>query len=662
MASRRSRRLTVLIIVVALLSALVTRVPTRRDASAFDFTFTDVVAGSYYELAVFWMLQEGITTGTTATTFSPDKTLERGELATFLYRFVGAPGNYRDHGFSDVKPGDFFHEAVKWLVHFELTTGTTPTTFSPHDPVTRGQVATFLYRLALTPAVQNGPFPFVDVSPDRYYYDAVRWMYTEGITKGTTPSTYAPDRPITRAEVAALLWRYAGQPLPAGVTTTTTTPGSTTSTSTTTTVFTPDLSGRPPLPPAPPKPPGEYVRFVSIPDFFNVDVGTIASVFDPSVGTCPDLPCGDSRTDELDTSIWYILESIAAEDPDAVLVAGDLVMGEWYADLHERQVFGPTETLTDKMAAVDLAGDVYYSQWLDRFAQRDLDVYPAVGDHELGNNDWPAGQPRSYLVDDYKAEFAEHFTEGRFNGTVTSANVAARPPAGPWTDTAYAFEMVNGSVKVLVVSLDVFYQQSPTLQIADTGTVAVTVRDSQLAWLEDLLVGAEADASIDHVIVQGHTPVLGRVRELSTSALYLQDTDSSTGVDTALWQLLSQYDVPLYLAGEVHRVTHSKSAGVHQVVHGGIIGSISPINYLVLDVYEDRLDMTVKELDVQNTATELWQSRWKIRREITIFNSVWQQGFLPTGYLEVTKNGDGSYSDSNGSGRLAACLNNCIPY
>ena len=151
MASRRSRRLTALLIFLAIMTALLTRVPDERDASAFDFNFVDIPGGAYYELAVYWMVQESITTGTSSTTFSPLDALKRSEVAAFLHRYAAAPGPYPDHPFVDVLVGTFYNEPVKWLLDLDITTGTSPTTFSPGSDVTRAEVAAFLHRLAASP-------------------------------------------------------------------------------------------------------------------------------------------------------------------------------------------------------------------------------------------------------------------------------------------------------------------------------------------------------------------------------------------------------------------------------------------------------------------------------------------------------------------------------
>ena len=131
MASPRSRRLTALIVIGAVLTALLTRVPDERDASAFDFNFVDVEAGSYYEVAVYWMVQEVITTGTSSTTYSPEDPVTRGQMAAFLFRLAAGPGPFPDHPFVDVLSTQYYDEAVKWLLEFGITTGTSATRSRP---------------------------------------------------------------------------------------------------------------------------------------------------------------------------------------------------------------------------------------------------------------------------------------------------------------------------------------------------------------------------------------------------------------------------------------------------------------------------------------------------------------------------------------------------
>jgi hypothetical protein len=110
--------------------------------------FTDVPSGAFFTEAVVWLKNEGITTGTTDTTFSPDDNVTRAQMAAFLWRMVGEPGGNPAHGFTDVPNGTFFAEAVAWLKDQGITTGTSATTYSPNDNVTRAQMAAFLFRMA----------------------------------------------------------------------------------------------------------------------------------------------------------------------------------------------------------------------------------------------------------------------------------------------------------------------------------------------------------------------------------------------------------------------------------------------------------------------------------------------------------------------------------
>jgi S-layer homology domain len=110
--------------------------------------FTDVSPGAFYAEAVAWLKDQGITTGTSATTYSPDDVVTRGQMAAFLHRLAGSPGANPAHGFTDVDDTAFYAEPVRWLKDQGITTGTSATTYSPDDVVTRGQMAAFLHRMA----------------------------------------------------------------------------------------------------------------------------------------------------------------------------------------------------------------------------------------------------------------------------------------------------------------------------------------------------------------------------------------------------------------------------------------------------------------------------------------------------------------------------------
>ena len=168
--------------------------------------FTDVAPGSYCYEAVKWAVANGITNGTDATHFSPNAGCTRGQVVTFLWRAAGEPvvgGNVR---FVDVAPGSYCYEAVKWAVANGITKGTDATHFSPNATCTRGQVVTFMYRAEGEPAV-GGSSGFVDVAAGSYCYNAVQWAVANGITKGTDTTHFSPSATCTRGQVVTFLYR-----------------------------------------------------------------------------------------------------------------------------------------------------------------------------------------------------------------------------------------------------------------------------------------------------------------------------------------------------------------------------------------------------------------------------------------------------------------------
>ena len=170
-------------------------------------SFVDVPSGSYYEDAVDWAVANGITTGTDAAHFSPDGICTRAQAVTFLWRAAGRPApESRTMPFTDVPADSYYYDAVLWAVENGITKGTSSTTFSPDDTCTRAQIVTFLWRSEQSPAAGSSN-PFTDVSADAYYADAVLWTVKEAITTGTTRTTFSPDAECTRAQIVAFLWR-----------------------------------------------------------------------------------------------------------------------------------------------------------------------------------------------------------------------------------------------------------------------------------------------------------------------------------------------------------------------------------------------------------------------------------------------------------------------
>ncbi|MCG4774684.1 S-layer homology domain-containing protein [Lawsonibacter sp. DFI.5.51] len=169
-------------------------------------TFIDVPAGSYYEDAVVWAVEKGITTGTSATTFNPNGICTRAQIVTFLWRAVGSPGPKTMSGFSDVPADSYYAKAVAWAVENGITGGTGDGKFSPDAACTRAQAVTFLWRANGSPAV-GGNAAFSDVAANAYYAAAVKWAEKNGITGGIGGGLFGSDNTCTRAQIVTFLYR-----------------------------------------------------------------------------------------------------------------------------------------------------------------------------------------------------------------------------------------------------------------------------------------------------------------------------------------------------------------------------------------------------------------------------------------------------------------------
>ena len=169
--------------------------------------FVDVATGSYYEDAVDWAVENGITTGVSANRFDPNGVCTRAQAVTFLWRAAGSPApRSRTMPFTDVPAGSYYYDAVLWAVENGITKGTSETRFSPDDTCTRAQIVAFLWRSEKSPAAGTAN-PFADVKSTAYYAGAVLWAVKEDITKGTTNTTFSPNADCTRAQIVTFLWR-----------------------------------------------------------------------------------------------------------------------------------------------------------------------------------------------------------------------------------------------------------------------------------------------------------------------------------------------------------------------------------------------------------------------------------------------------------------------
>lgn len=171
--------------------------------------FTDVAEGAYYADAVAWAIQNKVTSGVSAMTFAPNASCTRGQMVTFLWKAAGSPEpKSLTTAFTDVKSGAYYEKAVAWAVENKVTTGTSATTFSPDATVTRGQSVTFLWKANNSPAAASAS-AFTDVAAGAYYASAVNWAVEKGVTSGMSATTFAPNSNCTRAQIVTFLYRAA---------------------------------------------------------------------------------------------------------------------------------------------------------------------------------------------------------------------------------------------------------------------------------------------------------------------------------------------------------------------------------------------------------------------------------------------------------------------
>lgn len=176
----------------------------------FVTPFKDLKA-SWYIPSVAWAVSRGITYGTSPDTFSPDKPCTRAEIVCFLYRLEGSPEMSGKCPFKDVQKGIWYEDAVKWAVEEGITAGTdaAQTLFSPNRTCTRAEAACFIYRACGSPEVGNVSNPFVDIgNGGEYYSDAVMFLYKYNITAGTDATHFSPNKTCTRAEIVCFLNRF----------------------------------------------------------------------------------------------------------------------------------------------------------------------------------------------------------------------------------------------------------------------------------------------------------------------------------------------------------------------------------------------------------------------------------------------------------------------
>ena len=172
--------------------------------------FADVPRDAYYSDAVDWAVEKGITTGVDDTHFAPNASCTRAQMVTFLWRAAGSPEPAgSENPFTDVSSDAYYAKAVLWAVEKGVTNGVTDTTFDPDGTVSRAQSVTFLYRFCGEKT--DGSNPFTEVAEGAYYYDAVLWAVSKGVTNGTSASTFSPNDDCVIGQIVTFLYRALGQ-------------------------------------------------------------------------------------------------------------------------------------------------------------------------------------------------------------------------------------------------------------------------------------------------------------------------------------------------------------------------------------------------------------------------------------------------------------------
>lgn len=328
-------------------------------------------------------------------------------------------------------------------------------------------------------------------------------------------------------------------------------------------------TGRLGLRPAVPTPAplaGAY-RFVSAPDFLNQDVADLTRYgIRVKPGTAVNHKGADvtlnSYNDDYRRALDFVLSEMRTKASN-LLVAGDLVGGRWGRDGLETGYFGPVRTKAQRRRAIRRAGRVYFRAWQARVAAHGFRAFPAVGDHDIGDDPW--SRFKAANVDVWRGLFTDELLRKPGGGKRFSNHAPGQP-------TSYAAHL---NPNVLLVTLDVFSRVD--------GKIVSRVRPRTMTWLKGVLARAKRDR-VPWVVVQGHTPIAGPVRYRFSSALtYDRRTDSE------LWRVMRRGGVDVYFSGEVHDQSAVWGDGILSITHGSMFYH-AEASYLVVEATRDRIN------------------------------------------------------------------------
>ena len=178
---------------------------TTTEKPSTTVKFTDVSENDWFYEPVMWAVSNNITAGVSETKFAPNQTCTRAQAVMFLWNQAGKPVVSRKNSFKDVKSSDWYYNAVQWAVSEGITNGTSKTTFSPSKTCNRAEIVTFLWNQAGKPSV-SASNPFKDVKSSDWYYKAVQWAVKKGVTSGTSKTTFSPTKACTRAQIVTFMY------------------------------------------------------------------------------------------------------------------------------------------------------------------------------------------------------------------------------------------------------------------------------------------------------------------------------------------------------------------------------------------------------------------------------------------------------------------------
>jgi hypothetical protein len=364
--------------------------------------------------------------------------------------------------------------------------------------------------------------------------------------------------------------------------------------------------------------------FLSSPDFLNFDLGDVSSAKGYERGN------PNSTNASYSAAVNYVINTFKATGAQDYLVAGDLTNGHWGQDKLGTGNFGPTFNETTRVAAVKEAARVYYSKWMSRFKSRSMDIHAAIGDHEIGDNPWKSSTWYPRFKQRNLDVFKDAFTNLIVNRQLNSDSYSH--PYGPAAGTAYSTFLTP---EVFLVTMDVFQKTSDD--------VIFRIDDQQLGWLDRQLTKAE-DLGVDWIIVQGHNPALGPVRQKSSSGGMML-----RGANSAFWKTMARHHVDLYLCGEVHDVTaiHDDASGITQISHGGLFwagltsyltGTVSS-DGATMDLRVNRFDFTAERPAPSSPSNDPTKRLWQTWMPSMVPIGVTFSNPHETGTMTITKTG-----------------------